>query len=812
MPPKQAAGSGAKQQASRKGNAGGAQAEELQQEPLQAVILADAFSKRLAPLTMDRPSCLLPLCNVALIDWTLENLALAGVEDVFILASQHVDQIKRHVAQSRPALPKLTVIATPDAQSIGDVMRELDAKQIIRSDFILVHGDSVASMDLASVVAAHKQRRKREKDAIMTICTMPVGKHSRTRPPGDLALFFLEPTTSQLLHYAPLRAVPRVKSTTLPLELFDSDAAPTLSGASNGAEVDVRNDLVDCGIDICSVDVPPLFSENFDYQTMRRDFVLGILTSDLLDSKIYVHVAPTGPPGSRCAASSSANHTVVGTSTYGRGYAARVKSPAAYDAISRDVIAKWTHPLAPSGCLPGGERYSPRAGLRYVGKDVVLSRTCTFGPASLLGSHSQIGDKACVEQSIIGPSVQIGARSTIVGSYIWAGAQIGEGCVVERAIVGEGARILDGVKLGRGTIVASGCVIGPNVELEPYARVAMKRFGAELEDDDDFDDDTVDEDVDEGGEADRNKAHESETSSKELGSQGVGYLWPALGERRRDPEVAGSDDESSDDEIDEIEAGLNARVMRLAAELDEVEFSDSLSDVSSIDVAGFSSSDEDDDGDDGSRSSASDTDSDDGEDLVGSGLLTLSAGTTTAEKAAAAERLAEFKTEAQASLERAFEEGHTVDNAAIELKTLRMASNVPLTEVRITVIPFVLSKCDADKPKETVETLDRWGGLIQSVAADDEVDALIVVQRFCATSPMYFKLFIPLLKKFYNDDIVSDESIVAWWRSPLSRKSTPEVGGDKALALRKAAEDVVRYVLESQEDSDDDEDDESDDE
>ncbi len=81
---------------------------------LQAVVLADAFSKRLDPLTTDRPACLLPLCNVPLLDWTLENLALAEVEEIFILASRYSDQIKKHLATSpaRYSLPKITVIAT----------------------------------------------------------------------------------------------------------------------------------------------------------------------------------------------------------------------------------------------------------------------------------------------------------------------------------------------------------------------------------------------------------------------------------------------------------------------------------------------------------------------------------------------------------------------------------------------------------------------------------------------------------------------------------------------------------------------------
>jgi translation initiation factor eIF-2B subunit epsilon len=36
--------------------------------------------------------------------------------------------------------------------------------------------------------------------------------------------------------------------------------------------------------------VPALFTENFDWQRLRRDFVHGILTSDILGKTIYTHL------------------------------------------------------------------------------------------------------------------------------------------------------------------------------------------------------------------------------------------------------------------------------------------------------------------------------------------------------------------------------------------------------------------------------------------------------------------------------------------------------------------------------------------
>ena len=38
----------------------------------------------------------------------------------------------------------------------------------------------------------------------------------------------------------------------------------------------------DCYIDICSPEVLLLFTDNFDYQHLRRDFVKGILSDEVI--------------------------------------------------------------------------------------------------------------------------------------------------------------------------------------------------------------------------------------------------------------------------------------------------------------------------------------------------------------------------------------------------------------------------------------------------------------------------------------------------------------------------------------------------
>lgn len=122
------------------------------------------------------------------------------------------------------------------------------------------------------------------------------------RPGIDTTTLLLNADTQECLYYEYIRDGRR--QIALPREKISSIL-----------DVDVRIDLLHCSIDICSVDVPALFTENFDYQDLRVDFVHGVLTSDILGKTIYLHVPK-------------------------RGYAARVKDTKAYVNITY-VIIQW---------------------------------------------------------------------------------------------------------------------------------------------------------------------------------------------------------------------------------------------------------------------------------------------------------------------------------------------------------------------------------------------------------------------------------------------------------------------------------------
>jgi translation initiation factor eIF-2B subunit epsilon len=94
----------------------------------------------------------------------------------------------------------------------------------------------------------------------------------------------------------------------------------------------------------------------------------------------------------------------------------------------------------------------------------------------------------------------------------------------------------------------------------------------------------------------------------------------------------------------------------------------------------------------------------------------------------------EFKHEVELSLERAFAEGHSVDNAAVELKTLRMASNVPLIRVREAVVGAIVERINIvggggpAQRKEITSVVARWGDLINQIGGVDAVETVSVLQ------------------------------------------------------------------------------------
>ncbi|KAJ6455673.1 nucleotide-diphospho-sugar transferase, partial [Mycena sanguinolenta] len=630
-------------------------------EVLQAVILADSFDKLFRPLTTRTPRCLLPVCNAPLLDWTFESLALAGVQEIFVICRSHADKVKQAISESKWSRPgsgiKIVPIMTAkETFSAGDAMRDVYTRGLVTTDFVLVMGDLVSNIRIDEVVRVHKERRKTNKDAIMTMVVKESGAAHRTRPHGDSSVFVLDAETSECLHYEPVSAYPRTTMTSIPREVLEGHP-----------EIEIRNDLIDCSIDVCSVEVPSLFQDNFDYEDIRRDFLHGVLTSDLLMKNIYCYVAKDG-------------------------YAARVKDTKSYESVSKDILSRWTFPLVPDDNHPSGNVYQHSRGNKYIASDnsVSLARTCKIGNNTLIGASTKIHENAQVTGSVIGRNCVIGAGSIIDGSYIFDGTVIGPQCVVKRSIIGAGVTIKEKTRIEKGCLVGDGVVVGPLAVLDSFERLSRRR---------DKKAPVADEEEEEDSDIEEIEANQDKASSI-LGKDSNAIVWPQ-----------GPSEDDGDGE--ELAAYKNQRARRLGDEGSDVGVSDEGSDSS-----------------DAESDESSDDDSDNDFYMGDTGISPLA---TPSLMPSGQMQEKEFRIEVEQSLERAFAEGHSVDNAAVELKTLRMASNVPLSRVREAVVAAIVEAVKivdgaVAQRKEISRVVGRWGELINKIGGVDAVETVSALQ------------------------------------------------------------------------------------
>ncbi|KAI5286010.1 Translation initiation factor eIF-2B subunit epsilon [Ascosphaera aggregata] len=410
-------------------------------EPFPAIVLADAFETRFTPFTLEKPRCLLPLGNIPIIEYTLEFLANAGIDEVYLYAGKHSDQVEAYIAKSRwkaASSPfKVVNFIRSQSTSIGDIMRDLHSKRLIESDFVAVYGDVVGNFSLDKALKEHRARRATDKNAIMTMVLREVSVTHRSRPLSTIPIFCIDPTNNRCLHYEEMETKPgrnQPRRLLLDPEVVD-----------NQAELDIRGDLIDTSIDICTPEVLGLWSDSFDYQTPRTQFLYGVLKDYELNGKTI--------------------HTHIIKDTY---YSARMQSLKAYDAISKDIISRYTFPFCPdTNLIPGNAYYLSRRNT-YLEDPIARSVDSDIERRTIVGSGTSIGEKVKISNSVVGRRCKIGKNVTLDNAYVWDDTVIGDNTTVRHAIIANnvvigssctiepGALISFGVKVGAGITVAEG--------------------------------------------------------------------------------------------------------------------------------------------------------------------------------------------------------------------------------------------------------------------------------------------------------------------------------------------------------------------
>ncbi|EGP86599.1 uncharacterized protein MYCGRDRAFT_73474 [Zymoseptoria tritici IPO323] len=670
------------------------------EEPLQAVVFADSFETRFLPFTLETPRCLLPLAGTPLIEYTLEFLGGQGVEEVYLYCGNGTERVEAYLKDSKwmqATSPFSLDIIRSNSRSVGDCMRDLHAKELIVGDFICVYGDVVANISLESAMSAHKARVAKDKKCIMTMVLREAGEAHRTKPAHLRPTFVIDPVKLRCVHYEQVR----------PGETRALEIAP--EALKEHVELDVREDLIDCGIDICTTEVLAQYTDNFDWQLPRRGFLNGVLKDyETFQLTAHVHVAE-------------------------EGYAARVKNLQAYDAISKDVVSRWTYPLTPDTNLVGGQTFRLEKGNVYREDGVVLARSSVVGRKCVLGEGTSVGEGSAVANSVVGRRCVIGQRVKIEGAYIWDDTRIEDDSVVEAAIVGEKVRIGQGCRIEKGALLSNGVVLAAGTVVPGNRRISTLKRKRGYEQD---------------------EVIQADSDPKVVGQGGTGYHM-SLDEEEEDPSDA-----------------LLCPVHDL-----------SLDDES---ISTLDSGSEDDDDDHIPLSNRR-----------MSGRSDSFASIDSEESSGARQQASDFHHEAVAALNDDLSKFTDPDTIQLEFNSLRMMMNAEDKQLRRAVAAAFgkriasIIESDSKSPKDAVAMLiPKYKNLIEGCVKTEEEQAefLLFLQTDLTQRVQGEKILLFMANALATEDLVEAEGFEIWWAD--GRSSATE----RMVEVRRETRQLVEVL------------------
>ncbi|KAK1376175.1 eIF-2B GDP-GTP exchange factor subunit epsilon [Heracleum sosnowskyi] len=695
---------------------------------LQAIVLADGSfdqhqNKKFAPITHETPKVLLPLVNVPVVEYTLSWLQSVGVTEVFVFCC---DQVKDYLHMSdwlaEPNF-KVSIIVSKNCVCVGDALRLMYERDVIHGDFILVNGDTVSNMMFDQAIVEHKERRRKYSKAVMTMVvkkSMPCQITKLSRFGNDEMIIAVDSDTKQLLSY---------EDTVEDLSVVSLDKAMV---SDNRRAVSLYNDRQDCWIDICSPEVLSIFNENFDYQDMRNDFVKGLLFDDAQGFKIFTYDI--------CS-----------------GYAARVDNIRSYDAISKDIIRKWTYPSVPDVLFENSETNLGRERMFRASEVVGQSQ---IGPLTVIGSGTIIGNKTTISKSVVGGGCTIGSNVTIDGCYIWNNVTIEDGCELKHAIVCDGVILKAGAVLEPGVVLSFKVVIGEKFVVPSYSKVSLLRQPIMQDSDDEelnYTDGSsgiaVNTPTADG--ANMGSLPEMDAcATSEVGSNGVGFIWlPTEAEEWRYS-------------VAPIPADKLVAIM-LAADNDP-----ELPTLDDNILPPFNDSD----------SEVADDDSD--------------------SEVADDDEIADFEKEVEATFLRAVEEDVEEGNVILEINSLRLAYNMtPLACAGALFYSLMTLAFDMEHNstselyKNVTSVMVKWHKLLRTYlkSTDEEIEIILKFEEICMDSVKeYTSLFTLILVFMYDNNIIQKEAVLMW-------ESEKEKADESDRFFVKKAENFLRGLKEGSE-------------
>src|SRR5579864_5380886 len=123
---------------------------------MRGMILAGGLSTRLHPLTLDVPKPLVPVLDRPVVDHIIDYLAGHGVDEIVINVHYFADAIASYIGDGSAWDVRISYLREPQLMGSAGAVKQVAAR--FDDTFVVIGCDDVTDIDLAAVVAFHRER------------------------------------------------------------------------------------------------------------------------------------------------------------------------------------------------------------------------------------------------------------------------------------------------------------------------------------------------------------------------------------------------------------------------------------------------------------------------------------------------------------------------------------------------------------------------------------------------------------------------------------------------------------------------------
>ncbi len=123
----------------------------------QAVIMAGGEGTRLKPLTNTRPKPLLPVLGRPCIEYVINSLAAAGVEEIFIACGYRSQDVVKSLGDKTRSGAKIVYAYEETPMGTAGAVKLLQDR--LQGTFVVGSGDTLTDADLGHLIDFHRERR-----------------------------------------------------------------------------------------------------------------------------------------------------------------------------------------------------------------------------------------------------------------------------------------------------------------------------------------------------------------------------------------------------------------------------------------------------------------------------------------------------------------------------------------------------------------------------------------------------------------------------------------------------------------------------